>query len=430
MVDEYTTADNLNDAWRNFELELPLKTLPGGEPNPFYVDRPQNPTAALEQALLRPFREPPKFFFSGLRGCGKSTELLRVAAHPQINASFWPVIFAIGEEADVDNIDYKDVLLATGSQMFRQFRSQGGRLRDGLLKELDEWRGTIEKQVTITPRNVQEHEVSAKLNAFFAEAAFKTKLEPMTRTIMRQVIEENVSGLIALIDLIAADVTGKLGRLPLILIDDLDKPDLERACAIFRDHRRQMLQPNCAIVYTVSSPLFYDKSFEAIRDQRFFLPNIKLHAMGQPDDKDSEGYRVIRMFVHKRMDKSLIAADALDAAIAISGGVFREMCRVMRYAIGRAQAAGREQIVLDDIEWAAADIRNDYRRFLTREDRKLLKSLHAMPQFDQPDKLGPLLQIMAALEYANQSNWWDVHPALIPLLDEIVEDNHGSPGQA
>jgi hypothetical protein len=427
---EYITANDFDQAWLYFEPDLPLEPMPGGKPNPFYVDRPNNPTATLEDALLRPFREPPKYFFSGLRGCGKSTELRRVSIHPGINARFWPVYFTIQDEADIDNVDYKDVLLATGSQMFRQFRSQGGRLRDDLLKELDNWRGTIEKEVTITPRNVQEHEVSAKLNAFFAEAAFKTKIEPATRTVVRRLIEENVSGLIGLINLIAADIYTRLGRLPLILIDDLDKPDLERACAIFRDHRRQMLQPNCAVVYTVSSPLFYDKSFEAIREQRFFLPNIKLHAMGQPDDKDGEGYRVMRMFVHKRMNQALIAADALDAAVAVSGGVFREMCRVMRYAIGRAQAAGRERIVLDDIEWAAADIRNDYRRFLTREDRQLLKRLHAMPQFDQPDKLGPLLQIVAALEYANQSNWWDVHPALIPLLDEIAENDHGNTAQS
>jgi len=41
-----------------------------------------------------------------------------------------------------------------------------------------------------------------------------------------------------------------------VLIDDLDKPDLELAKKIFHDRREIMLQPNCAIVYTISSALF------------------------------------------------------------------------------------------------------------------------------------------------------------------------------
>ena len=86
---EYITATDFDRAWLNLELDLPLEVMPDGQPNPFYVDRPGNPVAQLERYLLRQFRQPPKYFFSGHRGCGKSTELRRVAANPDIQAKCW-----------------------------------------------------------------------------------------------------------------------------------------------------------------------------------------------------------------------------------------------------------------------------------------------------------------------------------------------------
>jgi hypothetical protein len=179
-----------------------------------------------------------------------------------------------------------------------------------------------------------------------------------------------------------------------------------------------MLQPNVAIVYTVSSPLFYSPEFEAIRDRAVFLPNVKLHERRRPDERDAEGYRTMRTFVHRRMRPDLIARDALEEAIHISGGVFREMCRVMRYAIGRARVRGQPQVELEDVQRAGAEIRNEYRRILTAAQRQLLLDVHTHNRLDRPDELGPLMQILAALEYRNDENWCDAHPALVPLLGE------------
>jgi hypothetical protein len=415
---EYTIAEELDRAWLNFELDLPLEMEPDGRPNPFYVDRPGNPVAELEQALLAPFYQLPKYFFSGHRGCGKSTELRRLAVNPAIRDKFWPVHFTIQDEADVNNLDYRDVLLAIGGQVYRQYREGGGRLPQQLLSELDQFRGQIEKEVTITPGRITESEVEGKLDAFFAQAGLKLKLEPKIRTAIRQVIEQDITGLIDLLNTISTAIYTRTERWPLVLIDDLDKPDLAQACEIFHDRRGVMLQPNLAIVYTVSSPLFYSAEFEAIRDRAIFLPNVKLHPHGEPDERDSEGYRTMRAFVHKRMHPDLIADEALDEIIRTSGGVFREMCRLMRYAIGRARINDASRVELPDVKRAGAEIRNEYRRILTSEQRDLLREVHEHNRLDHPDELGPLMQMLAALEYRNDENWCDAHPVLIPLLEE------------
>ena len=418
---EYKVASDFDQAWLNLELNLPLPPGNNGAPNPFYVDRPDNPAARLEKQLLLPQSEPPKYFFSGHRGCGKSTELYRLAANPEIRQKYWPVHFTIREYADINDLDYKDILVAVGGQMYNQYRAQGGKLKGELLKELDSWRGNLVQMVTtLTNGRLSDMEIGARLDALFANASLKIKLEPKTRTELRQVFERDITGLINVINLIATGIWVKEKRIPLVLIDDLDKVDHEIAIPIFHGHRETMLQPQCAIVYTVSSSLFYCIEFEAIRSQAIFLPNIKLHPKGQPDQDNPDGYRTLQEFIFKRMRPDLIDEDAVKLVSSMSGGVFRELCRLMRGAIIRAMTDTDKEgkINKEHIEKAATEVRGEYRRILTEEQRRILFSIRQTNQLAHPDKTAPLLQILAALEY-NDDTWFDVHPVLGVLLEEM-----------
>ena len=408
----YSLATDFDRAWLNFELDLPLKPGPNGEPNPFYISRPGNPIAELIDALLAPFYRPPKFFFSGHRGCGKSTELLHLMAHPGIQKKYWPINFSIRDEADIIDLDFRDILLAIGSRMFRDYRKAGGKLPEQLLKELNGWRGKVEEEVTTIHTGRTAFEIGAGIDAFFTNTGLKMKLEPATRAEIRQVFEKDITGLISVINNIATAIYVKEHRIPLILIDDLDKPNLEEARAIFHDRRQIMMQPNCAIIYTVSSALFYTKEFEAIRDQAIFLPNIKLHPHKQPDVRDREGYHTLRRFVHVRMNPGLIDGQALEEAISYSGGVFREMARIMRTAIGRARRRRAGKVESFDVEWASTEIRNEYRRILDPGDIEILRRVHQENRLEYNERLRPLLQLLAILEYRNGENWCDIHPVL------------------
>jgi hypothetical protein len=414
---EYLKATDYDRAWLNFELDLPLKPGPNGKPNPFYIDRPGNPINELIDALLASFYRPPKFFFSGHRGCGKSTELLHLLSNTDIQKKYWPINFSIREETDIIDLDFRDVLLAIGSRLFREYRKKGGELPDQLLKELNGWKGKVEKQIsTILDGRISGFELGASIDAFFVNAGLKMKLEPATRIELRQIVETDITGLIAIINHIAAAIYNQERRIPLILIDDMDKPDLGRARTIFHDHREIMLQPNCAIVYTVSSALFYSKEFDAIRDQALFLPNINLRTATDADQHLQEGYRTLEKFVTVRMDAKLIQPLALESAITYSGGVFRELARIIRTSIGRTRRRKAMQIEPEDIEWAATEIRNEYRRILDKEDLKLLKSVHDHKRLEYSDRLRPLLQLLALLEYRDEENWCDVHPVLRKML--------------
>lgn len=416
---DYIVATDFDRAWLNFELDLPLKPVQDGFHNPFYVDRPGNPITELIDALVAPFYRPPKFFFSGHRGCGKSTELLHLMGNAEIQKKYWPINFSIREETDIIDIDFRDVLLAIGGRLYREYRKKGGELPEQLLKELDGWRGKVEKKVTtILDGRLSNFELGASLDAFFANAGLKMRLEPATRVELRQIVETDITGLIAIINHIVAAIYSTERRIPLLLIDDMDKPDLEKARTIFHDRREIMMQPNCAIVYTVSSALFYSKDFDAIRDQALFLPNINLHPSQVHEEHLAPGYQVLERFVSVRMSLDLIDTDALELAITYSGGVFRELARLLRTSLGNARRRHGERIEEKDVEWAANEIRNEYRRILDREDMKYLKKIKTSRQLEYHERLRPLLQLLAVLEYRDEENWCDVHPVLRKMLNE------------
>lgn len=416
---DFITAKDFDRAWLNFELDLPLTAGKNGEPNPFYVNRPGNPIADLTNALMSPFHRPPKFYFSGHRGCGKSTELQHILASNQIRKKYWPIHFSIREEADIIDLDFLDILLSIGGRMYRTYRRQGGHLPEKLLKDLEGWKGKVEQETrTVLVGRVNGYELGASIDAFFLNAGMKMKLEPATRIELRQVIEKDITGLIAVINGISEAIHAQEKRVPLILIDDLDKPDLEKARAIFHDRREIMTQPNCAIVYTISSALFYSKEFDAIRDQAIFLPNINLHHPLETELHDEEGYATMRRFSNVRMSPELIESGALEAAISYSGGVFREMARIMRTSLGRARRRNATRIEFADVEMAATEIRNEYRRILDKNDLSFLKKIHEHNRLEYNERLRPLLQLLAILEYQNGENWCDIHPVLRRLIYE------------
>lgn len=413
----YEKAKDFDRAWLNFELDLPLRPLKDGSGNPFYVNRSNNPIVEIKDALIAPFYSPPKFFFSGHRGCGKSTELLHLLNDPDIQKKYWVINFSIRTEADIIDLDFRDVLLAIGGRLYREYRKTGGDLPKQLLKELESWKGKVEQEIQTLSDGRISAEVGAGLDAFFANAGIKMRLEPATRIEMRQTFEKDITGLISVINAITAAIYKQEKRFPLVLIDDMDKPDLDKARAIFHDRREIMTQPQCAIVYTVSSALFYSKEFDAIRDKAIFLPNISLTNFAG-EGVNEAGYRSLREFIRLRIEDSLIDNTAINLAIYYSGGVFRELARVMRTSIGNARRHGREIITSEDVEWAASEIRNEYRRILNSEDLQLLKKIHKTKKLEFIGPLRPLLQLLAILEYEDNENWCDVHPALRKILNE------------
>lgn len=416
---QYQKAFDLDQAWLNFELDMPLTPVDAYDVNPFYVERSDDPMPALIDQLMAPYYNPPKLFLSGHRGSGKSTEAFHLLAKHEITENYWPVYFSIRDEADLIDLDYRDVLLAIGGTLYRQFHKMGGKLPSALLKELDQWRGKVEEEITtIKSGKVTGVELGAGLEAFFTNASFRMRMEPKTRKVIRQVIAANMKGLVDAINKIVKEIIAIDGRVPLVIIDDLDKINMQTARSIFRDHIDIITQPACAIVYLVSGALFFSKDFEVIREQAYFLPNIILNDPSSNKKYTSTGYAVMKEFISARMSAQLIEPGAMIRAITFSGGVFRELVRVMRTAIGKSRKVGGGQITEAEVLWAVNEIRNDFRRILEEADLTLLRKVDLDPLVQYHERVNSLMQLSALMEYKNGKNWFGVHPIVKGLLHE------------
>jgi predicted AAA+ superfamily ATPase len=69
--------------------------------------------------------------FTGHRGCGKSTELLRLKARLE-EAGFHVVYFAVDEYLDPNDLIYTDLLLSIARRVEEDFRNEKIELTDAL----------------------------------------------------------------------------------------------------------------------------------------------------------------------------------------------------------------------------------------------------------------------------------------------------------
>jgi len=142
MPEEFIVADNLDKAWSNFD---PIYPLPAN--CPFYVEREDKPLNKLKRALLREHRQPPKYFFSGHRGCGKSTEINILAEDDEINQKFFVIKYSVKDVCDVNNLSYIDVLFSLGAQLFIKYSETEKELEPELIKALENWKNDVVEQV-------------------------------------------------------------------------------------------------------------------------------------------------------------------------------------------------------------------------------------------------------------------------------------------
>lgn len=174
MPEEFIIANNLDLAWSNFDPFFPLPA-----DCPFHVEQEGKPLNKVIRALMREHRQPPKYFFSGHRGCGKSTELNRLAVDEEINQKFFVIKYSVKDVCDVNNLDYVDVLFSVGAQLYIQYIDAGKELRPELIDALEGWRNNIIEQVKEEITSF-EASIEGGLKGFFLSILAKIRAEDTT----------------------------------------------------------------------------------------------------------------------------------------------------------------------------------------------------------------------------------------------------------
>jgi energy-coupling factor transporter ATP-binding protein EcfA2 len=173
-------ADNLSEAYQLLDPDRPLE---GAWLRHFYADRPEESSIAplVDELLLDP-RDDDKTIFTGHRGSGKTTELARL--EEALQDTHTVVRFRVEELLNLGDVDYTDLLVVLGLQVYQEAQASGLRLDAEKMHDLLFWYST--RVFEQDERRKLESEVGGELNAVFAKFSVKLATDaPVRQTVRR-----------------------------------------------------------------------------------------------------------------------------------------------------------------------------------------------------------------------------------------------------
>lgn len=407
-------ATSLKEAMNILDPEWPLST--NEDLDAFFVPRAASPLGEL-RLLLTDSTTPQKILFTGHRGSGKSTELAKLAN--QLGGSHFIVHYSVKSVLNLFDLSYVDVLLSLGLELIRQVTARKINIRDDVLEHIRLFTSEVTKEVETGVKAGAS--ISSELNAFVAKLTGKLTTEAATRETVREKVSHRLSDLLESIDLLAREAEKSTGQRMLVIVEDLDKTDLETARTLFYNNAQSLQAPPVSVIYTFPTALRHDNAFMQI-EQTFpmpcVLPNLKTRSRRgrAPGAGEDDEIPQLSEILTRRVKKGLFTTGALTELARLSGGIPRELIALARYACLDARLKERPVIDEEAVECAAQRKRRDYQVLLDSAQLGRLAEIHASQRVENDEQDRALLHNLSVLEYRNGDVWHDVHPLIEPLL--------------
>lgn len=406
---------DLKDIYHLFNPDIALKN---DELKKYYVEIEQN-EINIEELKIRlelglETREPIKLLFTGHRGSGKTSTLNRLISN--LDDRFFVVDYSVFDLLDINDITYVDVVFSILAKMLEKVQENGIELGKSLNERAKQW-GSYIIETTIQDK-VMDAGISVNLPLYFINLLGRMKSEETTRTDIRKQIEPRVSELISIINDTIAEIE-KSEKQVLVIIDNLEKIDSDKALNLFYGHATQLTQPLCKIIYTFPISLKSSEKFMQIRinfSDVIIHPNIKIHK--KDGSRDEDGTCFMNEIVSKRVSIDLFEDGTLEYIIDMSGGVVREYIRIIRDSAIRALARRKTSISKDIAIEVVNGLKNLYKAQLSDGDYEVLKDVCSTNDIKRDEQLVGLLHNLSVLEYKNAESWCDLNPIVRLILDE------------
>ena len=406
------------------------------------ADRGRGKSVPFQRIKRRLYEDPEgslKMLFAGHKGCGKTTEMVRLQR--DIQDDFVVLNFSAVKELDILNIGYIEIFIAAMSKLFQFVEEEKDiQIAPIYLKNILNWLKSREIEEINEKYMGMGMETEAGggvdipfLAKFFARFSASAKSSSSLKEVLKQKVEPKLSDLIfhcnRLITEIKNQRPGNKNGL-VIIFEDLDKMDLQKGEEIFYRHAVQLTQLHCHCIFTFPLALLYNTGFNAIKvsyDEDFVLPMIKVYQKEGGENPD--GMQVMEEIVKKRMDLSLFEdISILKDMIRYSGGCLWDLFEMIKDASDSALDFGREKINREDYQSAFQALKRTYEFTIAENKAKgitvdqyfeTLKSC-AMDANKKPKSTDILLDLRnnrTVLSY-NDVHWSDVHPVVRAILQE------------
>ncbi len=399
----------------------------------------------LEQAIEDNPAPDNKLIFTGHTGCGKSTLLADLKFRLIRTDRYFVVMFSIADTIERAAVDHVNILFSMALQLLEEAEQQPIQLQPGIKKDLYRWLGKHTETESQAVEAVIEVNAEAGtkggipvLMEFLANIKSKLKVNSETRRQISIEFASKISELVAKINELQSYIESGSGKQVLVIIDDLDKLDLGVAEIIFSKNIQSLLDPNLRIIYTLPIATLREVSITASIDtyikKIYMMPVTKFFSKAdvrKPDRlPDRDCLNVFLEILERRLPLNSIDPDTEQQIILLSGGVLRELIRIVDRCCDRVKLELRGQIRQQ--QWDAPEVKIDRRildtvitdlrleraEVLGQIDFTMLLAIYNdfQPQDTENQRFLDLLHGLYILEYRNSKLWYDLNPIVRDLL--------------
>lgn len=388
--------------------------------------------------------------YSGHRGAGKTTELLRLKKYledldneEEGKKNFYVVYFEATDDIDPIDSEYTDILLACTRRLLEKLREESvdpaafQKVLTWLKDRWDALAALLNTRVDFDQLSI-EQQIS-----MFTKLTATLKAVPSTRNLIRQQVENYSESLVSALNELIRNAKKQLpdGRSEIVLIvDNLDRippvyyEDKKRWNyeLIFIDRCDQLKDLECHLVYTVPNSMMYSDQ-HLILSERYGGP-VKALPMIMVHEKDNEPYEMginkLKELIGKRA-KSVNLGLTLENVFQggsegelirnlclMSGGHVRDLVQLMRISLRQTEQL---PITSFEVQRAKAEVRDAYRKAVLENEWDTLAEIYIFKEKQSDNNFNKLLFSRCILEYRSLKPdggfvpWYDVHPLILEI---------------
>jgi hypothetical protein len=445
-MNEPTKAQRLSEVARFIDVE----PLGWGDPRYVNLSDGRGPRNELDLLKRRLFQHDArdnryaKIAFTGTRGGGKTTELLRL--EQQVSHRFTPLHVYV-DESLYGGCGFAELFLWIVDELVQKFERDKTPLDARLVEQVARWffDVSVEQTDKVVSEITAEAEakVGGKASLFWLSlglfARLKSQIKGSTdrRKEIRGKLQQRASDLVARVNELLDNAQGVLTRHGnpgnpadlLIVVDNLDRLEPQVSSPLFFESGDILKQPKAHFIYTVPSAIdLAPMNIGTVFGDKFTLSTVKVR--GQNGRAIKKGIDALVQLVAERIDVDAVFAKPRDVRklAEMSGGSLRDLMRLLLNAQLLALADEREMIESTHVKEAVDRLRLDYEKslfpgwayypILARIHRSK-SELGESTDVADPEKarrycdvFSKLLFSSSVLAYNGEDVWYDVHPVI------------------
>ena len=316
----------------------------------------------------------------------------------EMQDDYFVVFFSISDLIEMSDVNHVNILFAMAVKLMEEAETQEVKISSKIKEAFYLWfsKHTKTESAETIAKIIEESGGEVKADAWFVKFFTKLKATLQANAVIREEIKtefsRRISDLIDRINDIATAIQAASEKEILVVIDDLDKLDLEIVDRVYRNNIRPLFQPQFRIIYTIPMAATRDMSLKGIIDNATPNPMQSMWAtkfFPRGDDRNPsvlpfEGaVKIFEKILYKRLSPDLIEPEVTRMLILKSGGALRELIRLASRCCGICSRKMRQmpenqalQITDGILQKAVTDLRIEFTEPLGQNAYEVLSEVY------------------------------------------------------